>query len=583
MRKIMPGGLVSPVERLSDIRARDGRRAGERVRRRPRLAWLILALAAGLAFFGLLLSQVEATRGDSFGQLVVAQSILKNGTIELDSYSAFFRKPDGSYDSDIQPRGGHLYHYFPIGVPVVALPAVALANLAGLDMRDYDGVMQRVLGAAVGAGIVLLLAVIAGLYFRPAIAAGVAVLALFGTVIGPTVGMALSSNGFEVLFVGIAVLLLLLRSHGHRVAGLGLILGVDLFLAYLCRPTAVAAIVPIFAYLFFTDRKTLLVTALTSAALFGLFVCWSYSEYGLFVPPYYEAGRLGLAHIGDALWGSFFGPSRNLLIFNPFLVAFAILAWWARRLPRQALLLPATLMAMAAGFFAINMASPDWTGFWSYGPRLSSTMVFVALLCSLCLVGEMSARKLAGKGRLALLAGALGLGLVIDLPGLYDPYTWYWNAFPNITQHPDAIALDWRFPQFMATRAMLVEKNLVQSRELGVATQVVPLRGDLLMAGEGAQASSGDFSWVANRSAVLALREFGFGFRTVTILVNGVPIAKEAVGTGSGSFSLDIPAAAFAGREDTSQIEFVGRGAGGEPAFLILGFSLRSPEPSPPT
>ncbi len=578
----MSDGLVNPVRRLSEARVRAGRRAGEPARQRSRFAWLVLVVAAGLTFGSLLLSQVEATRGDSFGQLVVAQSIIKNGTIELDSYRAFFSKSDGTFDSDVQWRSGHLYHYFPIGVPLVALPAVAVANLAGLDMRDYDNIMQRVLAAMMGAVIVLLLAAMAGFYFSPRIAVGLGMMGLFGTVIGPTVGMALSSHGFEILFVGVALLLLVLRSRGHKVAGVGWILGVDLFLAYLCRPTAVSAIVPMFAYLFFTDRKALLVAALTGGALFAFFVCWSFSEYQTFLPPYYSAGRLGLAHVEDALFGSFFGPSRNLVIFNPFLVVFALLIWWSRRLPRRALFLPATLVAISAGMFAINMASPDWTGLWSYGPRLSSTMTFVLLVCSLCLLGELTAMKLAGRAQLALLAGALALGLVVNLPGLYNPYTWYWNAFPNITQHPDAVALDWRFPQFTANRANLVEKNLVQSREFGVATQVVPLRGDLLIEGDDAQASSGDFSWVPKRSAVLALREFGFGFRTVTIWVNGVPVAERPVGTGSASFSIDVPAAAFTGHEGSSRIAFVGRGTGGRPAFLVLGFSLRSPEPNSP-
>ena len=208
-------------------------------------AWPMLWLAALLTFAALLLGQVEATRGDSFGQLVVAQSIIKNGTIELDRYQAFFQKSDGSYDYDVRWRGGHLYHYFPIGVPLVTLPVVALANLAGFDMRDYDSAAQRILAAATGATIVLLLALMARIYFSPRTAVVVGMLGFFGTVIGPTVGMALSTSGFEILFVGAAALLLLQASHGRRLTGHAWMLGILLFLAYVCRPTAVAVIGPI--------------------------------------------------------------------------------------------------------------------------------------------------------------------------------------------------------------------------------------------------------------------------------------------------------------------------------------------------
>jgi hypothetical protein len=570
-----------PAGQMHDTCPRDRLETSTPAFRLLNIAWLSLGFAVALSFGGLLLGQVEATRGDSFGQLVVAQSIIKNGTIELDRYRGFFQKDDGSYDVDVMWRAGHLYHYFPVGVPLLTLPVVALANLAGFDMRDYDSAMQRLLGAATGAMIVLLVALIGRIYFPTPVAAGVAILALFGTVIGPTVGMALSTNGFEIVFVGAAALLLLLRAQGRRVSGLAWLVGVTVFLAYICRPTAVAAILPIFAYLLVTDRKTLRICAGVSAALFLLFMYWSHSEYGTLLPPYYSAGRLSLAHVGEALRGTFLGASRNILIFNPFLPVLAVLAWSARRLPREALLLPITFFAIGLGLFAINMASPDWTGLWSYGPRLSCTMAFTFFICCLCLLGELTKRNLADRRQLALLTMTLMVGLIINLPGLYNAYTWYWNSFPNITQHPDAVASDWRFPQFTASRSALIEKNRVQSEEFGLPADVfVPLRGTILLVGGAAPGSSEKFALVrSGRRAVLAFRVLNIGLQAVSVSVNGTPVSEKSLSTGSASFSIDVPASVFVDSPDGNQVSFDAPRRDG-PGVLVLGYSLRFAEPA---
>jgi len=61
------------------------------------LTWSSRALPCLLAIvsFGvLLLGQVEATRSDSCGTLVVSQSIIKNGTVRLHRYEDFFRGPN---------------------------------------------------------------------------------------------------------------------------------------------------------------------------------------------------------------------------------------------------------------------------------------------------------------------------------------------------------------------------------------------------------------------------------------------------------------------------------------------------------
>jgi hypothetical protein len=233
--------------------------------------------------------------------------------------------------------------------------------------------------------------------------------------------------------------------------------------------------------------------------------------------------------------------------------------------------------------FAINMASPDWTGLWSYGPRLSCTVTFIFLVSCLCLLGELTKRKFTNGRQLAALTVSLMAGLIINLPGLYNPYTWYWNSFPNITQHPDAVAADWRFPQFAMSRSALIEKNRVQSKEFGLPeTEFVPLRGDILLIGGAAPVSSEKFTWLGSgRRALLSFRVFNVGLRVASVLVNGTSVGEESLGTGSASFSIDVPASVFVARADDNHLTFVAKSGRGGLGALVLAYSLRAEESGP--
>jgi hypothetical protein len=118
---------------------------------------------ATISFGILLLGQVDSPCSDSFGTLVVAQSIVKSDTVRLDKYQDLFRRENGYYNEVVHWRGRPFYNYFPLDGPVLSVSVVALANLAGLDMRTYDNGGQRVLSAATGALITGLAR--AGLFF----------------------------------------------------------------------------------------------------------------------------------------------------------------------------------------------------------------------------------------------------------------------------------------------------------------------------------------------------------------------------------------------------------------------------------
>lgn len=555
---------------MAEIAAMRGARA-------VRSSQAYLYILAVVGFVALLLGQVEATRSDSFGTLVISQSLVQNGTVQLDKYHEFFLKDNGDYDMVVQQQGGHLYPYFPLGVPVLSTPVVALANLAGFDMRSYDSAGQRALAAAVGALTIVILTWIAALYFPPALAALLGVLGFFGTVIGPTMGMALWSIDYEIALVGLAAIMLLNHARGRPARGFAWLLGVILFFAYLCRPTAAAVILPTFGYLLLADRRSLLITAATSAALLVLFMGWSWGEYGTSLPPYYAGSRLSLDHIGEALWGAFLSPSRNLLIFNPFLVALALFAWKGRHLPREKRLLPLTFLAMGAAYFLINISAPDWSGIWSYGPRLYTTMVFVSLISCLCLLGELRATGASTMGTF-LLTATLTIGAAINLPGLYNPYTWYWNAFPDAEHNTTQIMLDWRFPQFATTRERLVEKYEVQSAEYGLPVdQFIPLRGNVLLSSWTPERQSPTFTWLGSeKTGRLRIYMANAGLGVLSVAVNGHSLGDISLSSGIAGSTIMIPPSLLSTAENGNRITYSVRSPDMKAGGLMLGYSLRA-------
>ena len=93
-------------------------------------ATLGLALAGFLAAY---LSPIEYTFSDPWGNLPTAQAILENGTIKLDDYAESHAIAGLGLASR---HRGHLYSFFPLGTPILALPAVLAANAMGLDMSS---------------------------------------------------------------------------------------------------------------------------------------------------------------------------------------------------------------------------------------------------------------------------------------------------------------------------------------------------------------------------------------------------------------------------------------------------------------
>ena len=110
-----------------------------------------LLLLAALAFGMTYLSPITYAISDPHLSLLVSQAILEEGTIKLDAYRERAEPPLDSYppSGPLARYDDHLYYYFPLGPSLLALPVVATARGAGLDMAQQadNHFLQNLLSA----------------------------------------------------------------------------------------------------------------------------------------------------------------------------------------------------------------------------------------------------------------------------------------------------------------------------------------------------------------------------------------------------------------------------------------------------
>lgn len=413
--------------------------ASDRTRRV--LTWA-LALAVALV---VVTSRVRDVRSDPRATLVVAQVLLRHGTLRLDSLS-----PEAKEDAAhvLVEKGGHVYSRFPLGTSLLSLPAVAVATALGVELERYENerLLQVMLAAGVSVGIVLLLARIARRWVSPLRALALAAITWFGTSFASTQATALWSHDFATLLALLAVALAL---SGTSPAGLAL--GGCLFLAYLCRPTQSVLAPAVLAYVASKDRAAALRAAGTLGALLAVFIGVSLASFGQALPDYYLPQRLAGSDYGAALFANLVSPSRGLFVFSPFLLLPLLLFRDAKAgLARDRPLVAIALLWPLVHLLLISRLGHFWGGY-SYGPRFMTDVLpglFVLTTVTLASAWERGSRAVT---HLLALLGAWSF-LVHTVQGLYNPAVKRWNAEPSVDRHPELV-FDWRYPQFLHTKA----------------------------------------------------------------------------------------------------------------------------------
>jgi hypothetical protein len=419
-----------------------------------------LALASALLAAS---GDVSYTDSDPRGTLLTAQALLEHGTFALDAY------PDAPSDYRVVERAGHRFYAYPPGTPMAAVPAVAIARVAGLDMARSgdDDKVQRAL-AAISVGITAVLAALLAVrWLRWPLATMLAGVFVFGTPVMSTMGTSLWSTNLTVV-VSMLVLLLVARGDASgggpvRAAAIGALLG----FAFWCRPTAILLAGLVVLWMFgraaTIARRSAIVNALAlSAAVLvslALLILMSRLTYGTWLPDYYIGGRLAASdRFGTALVAHLVSPSRGLLIFAP---AAALAPIAALLSPRRVLQVPLAALGLVWLCLHLLIVSrfPYWWGGYGFGSRLLVDVlpgVFV-FSCAAAAAVCGSSRRWKLLGLLALVPAAAAGIWINSVQGVFNSATATWNASPNIDRFP-GYAFDWRLPQFLATDARLAER-----------------------------------------------------------------------------------------------------------------------------
>ena len=471
-----------------------------RHRRGFRFSGRLTAVAAlSIAAFALCrAAPLDYTFSDPWGTLPTAQAILDDGTVRLDAYA----------ESDAIARlgmayrfEGHIYSYFPLGTSILALPAVAAARRAGLDMtRNADNTsLQRLLAALGVAAAVPLTWWLARAFLPPAAALAATVAFVFGTSTTSTLGTALWSS-LVPLLLHLVILNLLVRGRlaGHLASPVTAYLaGGLLFVAFACRPTAALFALAVGVYVLYVDRFAALRLGLGFGVGLALLAVFSLSEYGQVVPPYYQAGRLGSETFATALVGNLVSPSRGVLVLSPFLLLVIVGAiHWRRQVIRDRWFLFGSAWALLHGLTVSSYHL--WWGGWCFGNRFFADAMPAWWL--MALVVARQAQRTLGRRALvyaATTAGCLTLAAVWihSVQGLYNTWTSTWCQDGTYVRH----LFDWRHPQWLASPASLAAHRrqhlLAEVDARSPLEPILPADRDLLFEGWSRSERGGDEEW----------------------------------------------------------------------------------------
>ena len=399
---------------------------------------------------------------DPYGCLLVSQSLIHNHTIKLDSYGSVDTLT-AKYYYRVFTRNNHSYYYFPLGTSLFTTPFVWFADLLSMDMAlpGNDWALQGWLAALTVSATAALVYELSRSRLGSFQSMLFTVFFVLGSSIISTCGTALWSFNFELIFILVGLHAFLAISNQHAKSKmLSILLGISLFMAYLCRPSALVFALGCVGYLVIRNRPMAYRVALALFFCLLAFAGFSLHEYAGILPPYYQFSCLnGSTTFWRALLGNLASPSRGLLVFSPFFLP--ILTFGILRLRKNFLLL-----SLAYGWLILDLVAvsrfPHWWGGHSYGPRLLTDAVPAILL-----IGILTAPRQQGIQRtvfwsLVLLLGTLSVGIHSG-QGLFNKATIEWNRHPDVDNNPEYV-FDWRCPQFAVTPSLL-EKRMARRRK----------------------------------------------------------------------------------------------------------------------
>ena len=393
-------------------------------------------------------------------------SIIKEGNTDLDEYREILQT---NHYFATQEIDGHYYTIYPIGVSLVAVPFVFVAdkvidllvplirNFAkyqGHDLPRTITVISIAPGIELFAASVIIAVTTAFIYLicrrllDGRYAFLVSLIFAFCTSAWSTASRGLWQHGPSMLMLTITLYLILKGKNHPKLLPFA---GIPLTFSYFTRPTNAISVVLLTVFMVIYHRRQFLRYILCGLVAALPFVILNLSIHHSISSAYYHAYSL-LRLDSGILWrlaGHLISPSRGIFIFSPILI-FSIYGIVVGIKNKEFEPIDWFLLFILLAHWIVISSFPVWWGGFSFGPRYFSDMI--PYLIYFLILGV--ARILQSKGikKIALASIFLcfaGMSFFVHLRGANDWDVYRWNSEPvDVDLKPERV-WDWGDIQFL--------------------------------------------------------------------------------------------------------------------------------------
>ncbi|MCU0428762.1 MAG: hypothetical protein MUF42_02210 [Cytophagaceae bacterium] len=415
---------------------------------------ILFTLTGALSLFLIsFFTTVKYTSSDPQLSLLTSQAILEQGTTNLYSYYNSVKPEefsDGTWKYSLRKEENKVYYFYPIGTSVLAIPIVGIARVLGYDMlqKKDDALWQCLIASGCVALIFIGLLMIGKEYLPFNVALLLAFFFCVSTSIISAVALALWSFNFEMIFLLLAFYHII-RNKDHLGNVKGYKLGIFLYFAWFCRPSALPLLGIMAIWLYYVNKKQALYYSLSMLALYLPFGWYSLSHFHLIVPAYYHP--LFWIHMMppeqpfyERLAAILVSPARGLFLFTPALLI-PLVGLLVRDIRKNSLYILCLILFLVHTFMLARQA--NWWGGWSFGPRL-----FVDALIPLFVMLVLVLHRFL-KNYFILISFIL-----LTIPGIwihsvaggFHKAALAWNDNPPIDEYVGFYTWNFDYPQMLA-------------------------------------------------------------------------------------------------------------------------------------
>lgn len=415
-----------------------------------RQASRIISLVIFLVTFSVFVVSPVKTPFDSRFSIHTSMSFAKGHGGDLSEYLPII---ENEHAYSIEFRDGNPRSVYPIGTPLIAMPAVIIIGIinpdwaASLQNKIPDKQEKLIASMIAAIAAVLFFWVIFSRFKNVMTALGATAIFAFSTSIWSTATRALWQHGPLVLMLVTTMLLLIKARQRPQLAALS---ALPLAMAYLIRPTAVVPIIIFSLYILVYYRQFFLRYFLLAMLIAVPWIYFNISIYNWFLPPYYTANAFTQnTHFLEGLSGNLFSPSRGLFVFSPVLI-FALSGFWIAWKDSAARPLHVAFgLAIIGHLIIVGYATMWWAGH-SFGPRFTTDIIpFLVYFTAYNFHLPANTNNKIRKTILLTLLGLAVLSAIIHSQGAWSHKPYQWNVDPvNIDANPDR-AWDWGDPQIL--------------------------------------------------------------------------------------------------------------------------------------